>query len=738
MNVRHSVHLEHAECPVNDTRASTVDSVYGDLAPGAPLSVKEACSPPSGPGGVYSQILGAAVALAGSPFALLKTFEYEQTWRVHAAPISKVLRRRPATSWHLDNVPADLDLNCLDRAVEQLTRSESAMPTRVLVPRLAGAWSPPAAAHELAPHLVWLFPLYAGGCLLGVLGVSPSGRTEDHRWGHVLEVLVQSAACVLQARDLEQRCARLENELREREQRWDFALEASAGGTFDWDICRNELHLSPRWKAMFGTAPEDTPESLSAWRQLVHPEDLPRLTQAMEAHLSGARIAFECEYRLRHHDASWRWIAGRGRVITWDDHGNPTRFVGTQTDITDHKADEQALLTAREAAVAAARGKSDLLTVISHELRAPLNAVHGMATLLAGTPLDRQQHDYVTAIRSDSSDLLSALDNVLDLSTLQSGELNVEPSPFDPRALATDVLYLVKAQAAAKDLSLRFNGPLHPVWTLGNARAVRQVLLHLVDNAVKFTESGTITVSFSHLNDEVPRLWFRIEDTGVGIPEDQLVTIFEPFVKVNHHQGSSRGTGLGLTICRHLVQSLHGEIGVQSREGRGSTFEVTMPAPLTAEPALPSDGPADWSAVIEHKLRERAPCILVAEDNPVNQKVARAFLERLGARVDCVENGLQAVQALTRFPYDLVLMDCQMPTMDGFEATEQIRRMEGNSGHTPVVALTANALERARERSVAVGMNAFLTKPLQGHALRLTLHDSLFGQTSSEKPKVQS
>lgn len=727
MNSRHTINLGQLPSSLEERCVSALGSLYRSVSPKAPVSTQSPRSTEALASDVYRRILDAVVQLTESPFALLKTFEFEHSPLSQAAPVSKVLQRRMCGDWHVNHAPPDLDLAELDRAVEQLTRAENPLPSRITIRRLASASSQEASTHEARPNLLWLFPLYVDGDLLGALCFGPSRQPENIRWNQALETFTQAAARFLQTADLKRRCVRLESELRERQQRWDFALEASAGGTFDWDISRNELHLSPRWKAMFGTSPEDAPESVTAWRQRIHPEDLPPMTRAMEAHLSGSTVSFECEYRLRHHDGSWRWIAGRGRVITWDDNGSPSRFVGTQTDVTDRKADEQALFTAREAAVSAARGKSDLLTVISHELRSPLNAVHGMATLLAETPLDAQQRDYVTAIRSDSSDLLSVLDNVLDLSTLEAGELHIEPYPFDPRALATDVLYLMKAHASAKGLSLRFSGPLHPVWALGNARAVRQVLLHLVDNAVKFTESGTITVSFSHSNDGVPRVWFGVEDTGVGIAEDQLPLIFEPFVKLNHAHIPSPGTGLGLTICRHLVQSLSGELGVQSQEGRGSTFELSVPAPLTAAPSLPREDSADWSAVIDRKLRERTPCILVAEDNPVNQKVARAFLERLGARVDCVDNGLEAVQALARFPYDLVLMDCQMPIMDGFEATERIRNMDGNSGHTPVIALTANALERARERSVAVGMNAFLTKPLQGDALRLTLHDSLFG-----------
>jgi signal transduction histidine kinase/ActR/RegA family two-component response regulator len=452
----------------------------------------------------------------------------------------------------------------------------------------------------------------------------------------------------------------------------------------------------------------------------------------LETHLAGLASHFESEYRLQHRDGSWRWARSRGHVVEWSAGGSPLRFVGTQLDITGARASEEALVVAKVAAFAAARAKSEFLTVVSHELRTPLNAINGMATLLADTNLHGLQRDYVGTLTTSSHALLTTLNDILSLAALDSGNTRLESGDYDPRIVATEVLYEMRTAAMEKGLALQYDGPLEPHWVLGDAKAIRQILTHLVSNALKFTDNGWVNITSSL---DAGRICFRVEDTGIGVPEEHLGRVFEPFAQV--HPSFNRGhgdSGLGLAVCKRLVELLGGEIRLESIEGQGTSFEVTLPAPEASSKARPMSSSRDLDEDIDARLRARHPCVLVAEDNPVNQKVARAFLEKLGVRVECVGNGLEAVRAVTHFPYDLVLMDCQMPVMDGYDATEHLRALIGSARETPVVALTADAMDSARERCFAVGMDGFLTKPLQLPALRRALYETLLVGLRSGDP----
>lgn len=545
-----------------------------------------------------------------------------------------------------------------------------------------------------------------------------------------LEPLLDGLAQLLRADQLAQHRAALALELEVREERSRLAIEASGDGVFDWDIERGQVYLSPRWKALLGYRDEELVNALATWRERIHPSDLGSTTQTLEAHFAGRVERFESEYRMRHRDGSWRWSQARGRVVAWSADGKPLRFVGTQTDITARRSTEQALLDSKEAAVVAARARSEFWTVVSHELRTSLHAINGMAVLLGDTSLDSQQHDFVGTLKVNSDALLGTVSDILDLSTLDAGKVRLDPQAYDPRTVATEILYGTREDALAKGLALQYSGPTDSFWVVGDPRRVKKVLTHLVSNAVKFTDSGSVTVvaSFEH-----NCLSFRVEDTGIGIPEDQASRVFEPFAQVDPAFARRHGgSGLGLAICKHLVEAMSGTLTLDSVEGRGSVFEVRLPATL-ADVQLPVlRAERAHNERVDACLRDRKPCVLVAEDNPVNQTVARAFLEKLGARVDCVANGLEAVRAVGMFPYDLVLMDCQMPVMDGYTATEHIRALSGAPRDIPIVALTANALESARERSLAAGMNGFLTKPLQRQALAWELYTNLFAKSGEE------
>ncbi|MFN8546469.1 MAG: ATP-binding protein [Candidatus Eisenbacteria bacterium] len=372
----------------------------------------------------------------------------------------------------------------------------------------------------------------------------------------------------------------------------------------------------------------------------------------------------------------------------------------------------------QERALAGTRAKSQFLATMSHEIRTPLNGIIGMTDLLARTPLSAEQQEEVATIHVSSMALLAVVNDILDFSKIEAGQVEVESIPFAPREVGAQVATLLAEQARQKgiDFSTHVDEAL-PSWVEGDPAKLRQVLLNLASNAIKFTSHGEVRVeiTLAARKDTACRIGFHVRDTGVGIKAEHFDRIFAPFSQAD--ASTTRrfgGTGLGLAICRELVERMGGKLEVESEVDQGSHFFFKLELPTLAGDH--EAGRADTASITLNGVR-----VLLTEDNLVNQKVVSRMLTRLGCTVSIAEDGARAVEMARGEHFDFVLMDCQMPVMDGFEATAAIRALSDGHGAMPIVALTANATSEDRRQCLAAGMDDFLAKPIQLEQLRAAL-----------------
>jgi signal transduction histidine kinase/ActR/RegA family two-component response regulator len=386
----------------------------------------------------------------------------------------------------------------------------------------------------------------------------------------------------------------------------------------------------------------------------------------------------------------------------------------------------------------AVREKTDFLAVMSHEMRTPLNGIIGMTSILLSRALGEQERDCVEIIRSCGESLLAVIDDVLNLSKIEAGRLELEEVDFRPADVIGDSIQIVRGMANGKALSFTTSLDARaPASVRGDMARLRQILLNLLGNAVKFTPQGTIDVSLElkTRTHSAYELLFSVSDEGIGMTDTQLARIFRPFSQAE--ASTTRrfgGTGLGLAICKQLVEKMGGSIEVQSAPGKGSCFSFTV----TMQPAKGDPVLSSLSATSETpSIPQPGYRLLLVDDNAVNRKVGSLMLKKLGHTVDLAENGCAALDAAAKTRYHLILMDCIMPEMDGFEATRRLRQTVGYTATIPVIAMTASAFEEDRDACFAAGMSGFLTKPVREAELRRTLEQWLPQEpTQQTMPRV--
>ena len=585
---------------------------------------------------------------------------------------------------------------------------------------LVSTLAPAAAAAIIGPWLAygWSWNAAIIPALIGLASLAAQRFSLDH------------GALLRQLADRQVEFIDLERKL------W-FAVEASGDGMFESDIPEGVLAPSANWLAMLGYGPGDLETPIRDWRVFVHQDDIARVEAGYGAHFRGETPHTTAELRMRCKDGDYKWVLARGRLVSRTPEGLPWRLVGTTVDISARKALEHQLEAARDLAEAANRAKSVFVANMSHEIRTPLNGVIGVAGALAATELSATQREMVALVQSSGQMLDRMLSDILDQAKIEAGNFQLQIAPFDLRQEVEAAAELMRARADEKGLcfQIAYGEAAEGIFE-GDAVRLRQIISNLTSNAIKFTQAGEVAIRVEAgdpIGDDGPSL-VRIEvaDSGIGFDADTAGRLFNRFVQAD---GSiSRefgGSGLGLAISKTLTDLMGGQISVRSQPGVGSVFSVAVPLSRSLSladylPRSPGKAPPRQGAV-EASRRLARTRILLAEDHPTNQRVVQLILEPYDIDLTIVGNGGEAIELFQPGLFDLILMDMQMPVMDGLAATRAIRDMERAAGVAPVpiAMFSANAMDEHLVMAAQAGANHHIAKPITPERLLVGIEAAL-------------
>lgn len=513
-----------------------------------------------------------------------------------------------------------------------------------------------------------------------------------------------------------------ETALSDREEIFRLAVEGTQDGIFDWNIKTNDVFYSKQFRDMLGYDEDDFTGTADDVFSRLHPDEVTTVREYIDLYLAGQLSEYSNTFRLQHKSGRWVWINSRAQLI-WDKKGNPSRMIGAHTDISALKEHELRLQEGKAKAEDANRAKSDFLAHMSHEIRTPLTTISGVSEILqqAKSKLDKKQQKLLDVLSASSTTLKDLISDILDFSKIESGELELDETEFDLDDAFEHIISIMSVRASEKELDfvLDYNA-VKDIRFYGDPLRLRQILINLIGNAVKFTEKGYIHViatADTYNNADILRI--DVKDSGIGITEDKIDVIFERFKQADASVSRKYGgTGLGLPISKRLATAMGGDILVESNVGEGTTFSVILPMRTVKAPEKTANSILIEAETKHHDKLKKAikdeRKVLLVEDYEGNIVVLSYILETLGLSFDIAETGLEALNAWKKNHYDLILMDIQMPEMDGFTATSTIRGIEEehNLERTPIVGMTAHALVGDKDKCIACGMDAYLPKPI--------------------------
>ncbi|HHV97964.1 MAG TPA: PAS domain-containing protein [Clostridiaceae bacterium] len=514
----------------------------------------------------------------------------------------------------------------------------------------------------------------------------------------------------------------LVKKLNDYEKKCKLALEGGQFGVWELNIKNRKLFHLNNWKKNLGYEENDLDDALDTWLSLIHPDDIPEVYNTYNKHCK-YREEYVVEYRIKCKNNSYKWIRSKGRIIEWDEDGESLRMIGTHEDISKERLIQEELKERyeqlellKQEAESANKAKSQFLANMSHEIRTPMNGVIATLQLLQSSNLTDEQRKYVDLLKNSADNLIAIIDSILDIAKLESGKIELNNEPFNLRETINNLYqtHLLSANAKGLEAGCLFDPNIDDE-VIGDELRLRQILTNLLSNAVKFTDKGYISFRARLISsdDNWQKIEFSVKDTGIGIDESYKPKIFENFSQGDLSKKKKyMGAGLGLAISKQLAELMNGDIRFESEVGKGSTFYFTCTLKKKGDPREPVNEKNIPDKKETHNQPANEKVILCIEDNLINQEIMESIINKRGYKYLAAYDGNEALEKLKEHEVDLILMDIQMPGLNGYEVTNIIRNMEDNGRYIPIIAMTAYAMHEDRDKCIQAGMNEYISKPI--------------------------